>query len=138
MPADGFYEWRKVGRTKHPIYFHLPDRGPFAFAGLWARWRPAEGDAYKSFTILTTAANERVAAVHDRMPVILRPEVFAPWLDPDIDDPEALGDLQRLQLNDELASYSVSTFVNNVRNDSGRCVEPAELPGAEQVSLFDV
>src|SRR6185369_5664904 len=72
--ADGFYEWRTAGRVKIPTLFHLGDREAFAFAGLWDAWKTPEGTEMKSFTILTTTANETVRPLHDRMPVILSRE----------------------------------------------------------------
>ena len=93
IPADGFYEWRREGKTRQPWLFGLPDGAPFAFAGLWERWtvpagtalagslaKRSPGDAVETCTILTTAANETVAPIHGRMPVILPPEAHGPWL----------------------------------------------------------
>src|SRR5207245_756915 len=79
--ADGFYEWKPVGKHKQPYHFRLRDGKPFAFAGLWEHW---EGDdkRIESFTILTTTANEVVKPVHERMPVLLAPKDFERWLDP--------------------------------------------------------
>ncbi len=93
IPADGFYEWQRKGKVRQPFYFGLNDGGPMAFAGLWERWTVpdeiklprslsdrAPGDAVESCTILTTSANETLAPVHHRMPVILPPDAFDPWL----------------------------------------------------------
>src|SRR5262245_31449342 len=79
--ADGFFEWQKVGRHRQPHYFHLWDARPFAFAGLWDHWG-RDGETVESCTILTTEANELVKPVHERMPVIVAPADFGPWLDP--------------------------------------------------------
>lgn len=81
VPADGFYEWRKAGRAKIPVRFSRSDGALFAMAGLWDEWTSKEGGALRTFTILTTEPNALVAAVHDRMPVILRAEDEAAWLD---------------------------------------------------------
>ncbi len=80
--ADGFYEWQKLsGGKKQPMKFTLKTGKPFAFAGLWESWKNPDGDIVRTFTIITTTPNELVATVHDRMPVILRPELESVWLD---------------------------------------------------------
>ena len=76
VPASGFYEWRKEGKRKQP-YLLRPRHGMFAFAGLWESWS-GEAPPLESFTILTTAANDLVRPLHDRMPVVMRPPDFAP------------------------------------------------------------
>src|SRR5215831_18452770 len=81
IPADGFYEWRKEGKRKVPMWVNLKSREPFGFAGLWDVWRRPEGDLVEPFTIVTTEPNELVRPVHDRMPVILLPEDEERWLD---------------------------------------------------------
>jgi len=80
--ADGFFEWAKSGAGKLPHYFYLRGGEPFAFAGLWERWTTPEGEALLTFTIITTAPNDLVKPVHDRMPVVLRREDEQAWLDP--------------------------------------------------------
>ena len=125
IPADGYYEWAKqAGGSKQPYLIHLPDRQPFAMAGLWERWIDRSGEALESFTILTTDANEFVAALHHRMPVILPRKHFVEWLDPAIVDPKQIESL----LTDSpcLIAYPVSTQVNNPRNDDSSCIEPVE------------
>jgi putative SOS response-associated peptidase YedK len=81
IPADGFYEWRKEGKHKVPMWVHLRSKEPFAFAGLWDVWRKPDGKRVESFTITTTEPNELVRPVHNRMPVLLRPEDEEQWLD---------------------------------------------------------
>lgn len=119
--ADGFYEWKREGNGKVPIHFHLPDRAPFAFAGLWDRWR---GDAAEivSCTLLTTEPNDHVRPVHDRMPVILPADARDRWLDPDA-DPAALKALLR-PFPGRLAHHRVSARVNRTENDDPSLVEP--------------
>ena len=81
VPADGFYEWKKEGKTKIPFAFTLRSREPLAFAGLWDAWKdPENGEWLLSFAIITTFANELTAEVHERMPVILRPQDYDLWL----------------------------------------------------------
>ena len=94
VPVDGFYEWRKVaGGPKQPIQFRVGDGGVFGLAGLWEHWTSPAGDAVETFTILTTEANELVAPVHDRMPVILPREAHRAWLDPEAHDPAMIQPL---------------------------------------------
>jgi putative SOS response-associated peptidase YedK len=81
IPEDGFYEWRKEGKHKVPMWVHLKSREPFGLAGLWDVWRKPDGGKVESFTIITTEPNELVRPIHNRMPVILRPEDEEQWLD---------------------------------------------------------
>jgi putative SOS response-associated peptidase YedK len=83
VPANGFFEWEKLpGGHKRPVCYRLRQRGLFAFAGLWEQQHAATGQTIHAFTIITTAANEAVRVVHDRMPVLLPLEAAAAWLDP--------------------------------------------------------
>ena len=123
VPADGFYEWRKEGTKKQPVYVRRKDGLPFAFAGLWERWE-REGEVIESCAILTTGANDLMAEFHDRMPVILDPEDYGLWLDPEVQDPGLLGPLLKPYPGDETEVYPVSTLVNNPRHEDPRCVEP--------------
>jgi len=146
--ADGFYEWQKLaGGTKQPWYFRLESAEPFAFAGLWARWKPRDADGEQpidSCTILTTEANELVGKVHHRMPVILAPDAYDLWLDPDLGDREPLEAVLGPFDPEKMIAYPVSTRVNSPANDDPRVIEPigdadrAEqaAPGGEQGSLF--
>ena len=80
VPADGFYEWPTVGaKSKQPFLFRRQDKVPFAFAGLWERWVPPQGEVLESFTIVNIAANATMAPFHDRIPVILDPLDYAAW-----------------------------------------------------------
>lgn len=113
VPADGFYEWQRAGKRKQPYFVHMKDGSGFAFAGVW------NGEA---FAILTTQANELVAPLHDRMPVILDPADYDRWLNPatPIDQLPALVPYSA----DRMEAYPVSTRVNSVANDDPSCVEP--------------
>ena len=93
IPADGFYEWKKIGPSKQPYFIHRPDDRPFAIAGLWERWTDPEGRPLETCTILTTAANAVLRPLHERMPVIVEPADYAQWLDRSATDPEALRPL---------------------------------------------
>ncbi len=127
VPADGFYEWRKVGALKQPYRVALADGGPFAFAGLWEHWAPKGADAVESFAIVTTAADELLKPIHDRMPVILDPAAYEPWLRGPVE--AAAAALER-PLSAALRAFPVSKRVNNPRNDDAGCLAPAE---AEEV-----
>jgi putative SOS response-associated peptidase YedK len=121
--ADGFYEWRNDDDGKTPFHFHLPDRRPFAFAGLWDRWRQDDA-AVVSCTLLTTEPNDAVRPIHDRMPVILPVDVRDRWLDPDT----APADLKALlrPFPGPLSHHPVSTRVNRPENDDRSLVEPVD------------
>jgi putative SOS response-associated peptidase YedK len=80
--TDGFYEWQRDGKTKQPYRFEVNERALFAFAGLWDQWKGPTGEAVEIRSILTTTANALTASVHDRVPVILRPDDYDLWLDP--------------------------------------------------------
>jgi putative SOS response-associated peptidase YedK len=134
IPADGFYEWQKIPgqKAKQPMYIERADGEPLAFAGLWELWRPKgapEGDdsqLLRSCTIITGDPNEKMAEIHDRMPVMLPPSAWADWLDPTNDDLEAVGKLLVPAPSDLITIHPVGTAVNNVRNDGPELIEPAE------------
>jgi putative SOS response-associated peptidase YedK len=133
IPADGFYEWKKLAdaKRKQPYFAHRPDGEPLAFAGLWEVWRGPKdadgerGEALHSCTIITTTANETMAEVHDRMPVILPRSAWDAWLDPTNDDLETLGKLLVPAPAGLISLRPVSTQVNNVRNKGPELVDPA-------------
>jgi putative SOS response-associated peptidase YedK len=122
--ADGFYEWQKMGNGKQPYYIRMKDGSPFAFAGLWEVW-DKYGEEIRSCTILTTAANELVGEIHQRMPVILPPENYDVWLDADMREAEPLRDLLRPYRDDVMEAYPVSRKMNKPSNDEPGCIEPA-------------
>ena len=122
--ADGFYEWFKEGRTKTPMRFLLETEEPFAFAGLWDRWRQADATILYSFTIITTEPNDLVGPIHNRMPAILRPEDEQSWLDPAIKDTAAISRMLRPYPAESMKSYCVSRIVNSPLNDTPDCIIP--------------
>jgi putative SOS response-associated peptidase YedK len=122
VPADGYYEWQKTAAGKQPYYIHFRDDTPFALAGLWESWRPDEGDALATFTIITTDASAATSHIHDRMPVILDPDDYPLWLDPEFEGRDTLQALLRPYAGDELQLDPVSTHVNSPRNDDPQCV----------------
>jgi putative SOS response-associated peptidase YedK len=125
LPASGFYEWvRGKAGKKQPIHFRLRDGRPFAFAALWERWQAPGGPAVESCAILTTVANELVRPVHDRMPVILDPAGYCPWLDPAVRDPAALAAWLRPFPAEAMTASPVNTWVNNPRNEGPAGLAP--------------
>jgi len=130
--ADGFYEWKPGPRkrgSKTPYFISLLGGEPFAMAGLCAYWSPPdteEGSAISSCTIITAPANAALEKLHDRMPVILRPEHEAAWLDPERREPDALLELLEPVEAAALRSHPVSRDVNSPRNDSPALLQPEE------------
>jgi len=122
IPANGFYEWKVVPgqKTKQPMYIRLKGGEMFAFAGLYTRGRD---DVGPTCVIVTTAANEVLSPIHERMPVILDRSIEGEWLDPDLDDPHAaLATLQPVP-PDMLEAYPVASLVSSVRNDGPSLIE---------------
>lgn len=133
VPADGFYEWTTIEgqKAKQPYFIHRADGAPLAFAGLWAQWRgeiDGREAVVRSFTILTTGANGTMRPIHDRMPVILEPDDFERWLDPELTDPEAVLPLMVPAADGVVTMHPVSTEVNNARNKGAHLIDPIELP----------
>jgi len=128
VPADAFYEWqRSDAKNKKPFAIAFKSGQPYAFAGLWELWRPKEGEALESFTILTTEANELLEPIHNRMPVILAPKDYKRWMEPA--DPDRLPvDLMRPYPAEQMTAWPVSQRVGNVRNNDPKLLDEAELP----------
>jgi putative SOS response-associated peptidase YedK len=126
VPADGFYEWRREpgGKTKTPMLIRLKSGEPFAFAGLWESWHSADGSEIVSCTLITGKPNEVVAPIHDRMVVILKPEHYQRWLDPDERAPDELLPMLTPYPADEMEAFPVSRLVNSPKNESPDCVKP--------------
>ncbi len=139
IPADGFYEWKRIGPKKKQAYnIGLKDDGLFAFAGLWDRWKDEAGNSIESCTILTTEANALLKDIHDRMPVILSPDDYDLWLDPGVTDPARVADLLKHFDARLMRVYPVSSTVNSVKNDNPECAEEVTVSGDEpaQPKLF--
>jgi putative SOS response-associated peptidase YedK len=128
IPATGFYEWQQVegSRQKQPYFIGLQDERPFAFAGLYERWSSPGGDVLETCTILTTAANNLVEPIHERMPVILDPQTYNLWLDPSFDQIDRLKALLLPYPSEAMKVYPISTIVNSPKNDSPECSRPLE------------
>jgi len=126
LPADGFFEWKKYGTKKQPMFITMADRAPFAFAGLWEHWQGDDGSEIESCTIITTEPNELCRAIHSRMPVIIGGEDHVAWLDADSDDAAALLRPYPAEL---MAATPVSTYVNSPKHDDPTCVQPLARQG---------
>jgi putative SOS response-associated peptidase YedK len=129
IPIDGFYEWQDQGkgRRKQPFYITARDQQPLALGGLWADWRdPGSGEELWTCTILTTTANQLMGSVHHRMPVILAPEAWDAWLDPDNHDIEQLAALLKPAPEELLMLWPVDPAVGNIRNNRPELLEPLE------------
>jgi putative SOS response-associated peptidase YedK len=124
VPADGFYEWQKVDGKKQPYFIRLRDDGPFAIAGLWEHWQSPDGSEIESVTLLTTAANDAVRPLHDRMPVIIAPADYGLWLDTAVQKAEGVQHLLRPFDATAMLAYPVNPLVNNARNDTAVCLQP--------------
>jgi putative SOS response-associated peptidase YedK len=127
IPADGFYEWKRDGKTKQPYCFEVNDAELFAFAGLWEGWKDPSGSWIKACSILTTTPNAVTASVHDRMPVILDPDGYDLWLDPGMTNVDAASDLLKPYDARLMRCYPVSTRINSVVNDDAECSRPVEI-----------
>jgi putative SOS response-associated peptidase YedK len=135
IPIDGFYEWQDQGKgkRKQPFYITSRDLSPLALAGLWATWRdpaakdqPDGDDELWTCTILTTSANKLMDSVHHRMPVILPPEAWDAWLDPDNTDTGQLAELLQPAPEELLTLWPVDPAVGNTRNNRPELLEPLE------------
>ncbi|MGI6449660.1 MAG: SOS response-associated peptidase [Desulfitobacteriia bacterium] len=133
IPASGFYEWKKEGRSKIPYFFKLNNHKLFCFAGIWDVWKSSEGKIIKTCSIITTVANELMSPIHNRMPVILEQEKEGIWQKPSLTDPLKLKSLLTPYPAELMNTYQVSTYVNSIYNDSSKCIEPFM---EQQNSLF--
>jgi putative SOS response-associated peptidase YedK len=135
VPADGFYEWKPHPKRRRPHHVRLAAGELFSLAGLFEAWKSPEGEAIESCTLLTTAANAVVGALHDRMPIVVDPEHYPRWLDPELQDPDSVLSLTGTGISDRLRFHAVDFRVNNPRNDDPSCIEPIE-PAELQVGDF--
>jgi len=127
VPADGFYEWARTGKAKQPYHFGMQDDSLFAFAGIWDRWKDGSGNPVETCSILTTTPNSLLAAVHDRMPVILERDDYELWLDPGFKEIDALSEMLKPFDPALMKSYPVSTRVNAPKNDDPECAAEIAL-----------
>jgi putative SOS response-associated peptidase YedK len=134
VPADGFFEWKRVGKIPTPLYIHPQPHRFVAFAGLWARAKTDSGRELRSFTIVTGPPNELVKPIHNRMPIVLDRSAWAAWLDPSLDADGAHALLGIPPVGDWRVD-EVSTWVNKADHDDPSCVEPVKKHDP-QGSLF--
>ncbi len=127
VPADAFYEWQRLDKkTKRTFAFALKSGEPYAFAGLWDKWQGKDREALETFTILTTDPNELMEQVHNRMPVILEPQDYDRWLDPEVTERPPV-DLLRPFPAERMRAWPVSERVGNVRNNDAELLAPAQV-----------
>jgi putative SOS response-associated peptidase YedK len=124
IPADGFYEWRKEGKRKVPMWVYLKSREPFGLAGLWDVWRKADGTTVESFTIITAEPNELVRPIHNRMPVILSREDEEQWLDASRTPFAKARSLLTPYPAELMDAHDVSAIVNSAKYDGPECIQP--------------
>lgn len=131
--ADGFFEWKAIGKKKQPYAIALKSRLPFGIAGLWENWRdPATGEWLRSCAIVTTEANELVGRIHDRMPVILEPSAHARWLGEEPAEPAELKALLKPYDAHAMVMWPVSAQMNKPGGaDDASVLEPVDAPGFE-------
>ena len=129
VPFDCFYEWKKLGKERQPYAVALTDRRLMALAGLWENWRSPAGERVRSFAIVTTAPNALLAALHDRMPVILAPETWPLWLGERSADPDQLKSVLKPYPAEGMVIWPVDRRVGNVNNKDPALIEPATATG---------
>lgn len=122
IPASGFYEWLPQSDCKQPHYLRLNNSSVMGFAGLWEARKAEDGSELETCCILTTEANEIVKPIHDRMPVILKPEDYILWLNRNMHDPHELERLYQPYPADLMHTHRVPDLVNNLRFDSASCI----------------
>jgi putative SOS response-associated peptidase YedK len=125
VPIEAFYEWKKLGpKEKQPYAIALADRSIMGLAGLWETWLSPAQETIRSFTIITTTPNELCAQVHNRMPVILPPEVWAVWLDEEPVEDATLKGLLSPYPGERMTMWPVDKRVGNVKNNDPSLIEP--------------
>jgi putative SOS response-associated peptidase YedK len=140
VPADGFFEWKHVGKKKHPYFFRKAGGGLLAYAGVWESWNGPEGPV-ETVAVLTVPANELVKPLHDRMPAIVPEERFEAWLDPKESRPAKLLPLLAPFPAEAMESWPVSERVNAATEDEPALLLPVPEPPKPkwiQPTLFDV
>ncbi len=125
-----------MGSVKQPYCFEVGEGELFALAGLWDQWKSPEGQIIESCTILTTTPNSLVADMHDRMPVIVPPDKYELWLDPDVTDFNAIRDILKPYDPDQMRRYPVNTKLNNSQNENAEAAARVTLERRTQERLF--
>jgi hypothetical protein len=135
-PADPFYKWKRIGKSKQPYCFEVNEGELFAFAGIWDRWKDASSNSVETCSILTTTPNAVTAVVHDRMPSILDPDSYDLWLDSAMRDVGLASELLNPYNARIMRSYPVSTRVNQVVSDDEECSAPVQPIQTQSQLLF--
>lgn len=135
VPATGFFEWKKTDGSKQPMYITPKDDRGFLFAAVYDSWINEHGETVDSCAIVTTAANDFMSAIHDRMPAILDEETVALWLDPTTTEAENLQPVLVPSPGGLLQAHPVSTRVNSYKNDDAELITPD--PGSALISGSD-
>ncbi|MEY8189945.1 SOS response-associated peptidase [Peribacillus simplex] len=121
--ADSFYEWKKTPERKIPMRIKLKNHAPFGMAGIWESWKSPEGLSIYSCSVITTVPNELMTSIHDRMPVILKPEDEKDWLNPSINDPAYLQQYLNSFDSEQMEAFEVSTDVNSTKKNSPNLIQ---------------
>lgn len=124
VPIDSFYEWKKTETGKQPYAIALAGGRLMALAGLWDSWRSPQGERMRSFTIVTTTPNELCATLHNRMPVVLKPNAWPAWLGEEPSDAPHLKALLAPYPDNDLICWPVSARVGNVKNNDPSLIDP--------------
>lgn len=127
IPANGFYEWKRLGKEKQPYCFEVNEGELFAFAGIWERWEDRGGNILETWSVLTTTPNAVASTVHDRMSVILDAANYDLWLDHGMRDAETAVELLKPYDAGVMSCYPISTRINHVANDDEECGARVEL-----------
>lgn len=131
VPASGFYEWQRTDTGKQPYWIAPAQGGVFGFAGVWETWMGKDGSEIDSAAILTTAANPGLSGIHHRVPVVIAPQDYSRWLDPQV-DAAAVGDLLTASADGYFTARPVTDRVNSARNDGPELLVPAPGPEAAE------
>ncbi len=132
VPADGFYEWADRGGFKQPYYISSAGAGPLGFAGLWERWRDPDGAPLESCTLLTTDAAPALTDLHHRMPIVVAPDRYRDWLDPELRDPAPLLERVRAEAGVAFDFHPVSLRVNSADLDDPACIAVVPEPPRQE------
>jgi putative SOS response-associated peptidase YedK len=128
VPVDSFYEWKKTERGKQPYAIALADRGIMALAGLWENWHSPDGQWIRTFAVITTPPNELCAELHNRMPAVLKPEMWPAWLG---EQPATVRDLKAMLApypSEDMIAWPGSPRVGSVKNNDPSLIEPIAAP----------
>jgi putative SOS response-associated peptidase YedK len=127
IPANGFYEWRKIGDKKIPFYIRVNEQDVAGFAGLYEKWKAPDNSILPTFTIITTTANTLIEPLHERMPVILHKEDYSRWLDGENNDTEELQAMLQPYPTERMSVYRVSDAVNKSGTNDPSFIEPVNV-----------